>query len=135
MYSHGNYTLAPGFAAFTVPHAVWQVKSQEDKDTAFGEFLAHTVRRKRTAMVTLSNSVLTVPARPNIARKKPGRRKHARAERVSQAEVTTISLALFRATTFSRTRPMYFYYACHYHSIAFSALTAVGWAAGRESGL
>ena len=37
LYSHGNYTLTPDFAAFTVPHAVWQVKSQEDKDAAFGE--------------------------------------------------------------------------------------------------
>ena len=35
LYSHGNYTLTPDFAAFTVPHAVWQVKSQEDKDAAF----------------------------------------------------------------------------------------------------
>ena len=68
-YSHGNYTLAPDFAAFIVPQPVWQAKSQEDKDAAFGEFLAHTVRRKRTATVTSSNGVLTVAARPNIARK------------------------------------------------------------------
>ena len=31
LYSHGNSTLAPEFAAFTVPHAVWQSKSQEEK--------------------------------------------------------------------------------------------------------
>ena len=36
--SYRNYTLAPDLAVFTVPHAVWQVKSQEDKDAAFGEY-------------------------------------------------------------------------------------------------
>ena len=58
-HSHGNYTLVPDFAAFTVPHAVWQAKSQEDKDAAFDEFLEHAVTRKRTATVMSSNSVLT----------------------------------------------------------------------------
>ena len=48
LFNHRNYTLAPDFTAFTVPHAVWQVKSQQDKDVAFGKFLAHTVRQKRT---------------------------------------------------------------------------------------
>ena len=64
-------------AAFTAPH-VWQAmyKEEEDKDAAFCEFLAHTVRQKRTATVTSSNSVVTVPVRPNIARK-PGQRKRA----------------------------------------------------------
>jgi len=38
---------------------VWQAESQEDKDAAFGEFLAHTVRQKRIATVTSSNGVLT----------------------------------------------------------------------------
>ena len=70
-YCHRNCTLAPDFAEFTAPHAVWQAESQEDKDAAFGEFLAHTVRRKRIATVTSSNGVLTLPARLDIARK-PG---------------------------------------------------------------
>jgi len=75
LYSHGNYTLAPDYAAFTVPHAVWQAKSQEDKDAAFCKFRAHKVQQKRTATETSSTGVLTVPARPNIARK-PQQRKH-----------------------------------------------------------
>jgi len=41
------------------------------------------VQHKQTVMVPSSNSVLTVPARPNIARK-PGHRKHACAEWASQ---------------------------------------------------
>jgi len=36
-------TETPDFAVFTVLHAVWQAKSQEDKNAAFREFLAHTV--------------------------------------------------------------------------------------------
>jgi len=75
LYSQGNYTLAPNFAAFTVLHDIWQAKSQEDNDAAFCKFLAHMVRQKRTATVTSSTGVLTVPARPNIARK-PQQRKH-----------------------------------------------------------
>jgi len=59
------------FESFIVLHAVWQEKGREDRDAAFGEFLAHTVRWKQTVTVTSSNGVLTVPARPNIARK-PG---------------------------------------------------------------
>jgi len=46
LYNYGNYTLASDSEAFTVLHAVWQAKSQEHNDAAFGEFLAHTVRRK-----------------------------------------------------------------------------------------
>jgi len=57
--------------------AVWQVKSQEDKDAAFGKFLAHTVQQKGTAIVTSSNGMLTVPVRLNIATK-PGQRTRAR---------------------------------------------------------
>jgi len=102
LYSHGDYTLTPDFAAFTVPHAVWQVKSQQDKDAAFCEFLAHTVRQKWTATVTTSNGVLTVPARLNIDTN-PYQRKHG-----TSLAATTLpfpsQLALFGAITFSRTR-------------------------------
>ena len=71
LYSHVNYTLAPDFESFTVPHTVWQSRTEGEKDTAFSEFLAYTVKTKRTTTVTSTNSVLTMPARPNIAAK-PG---------------------------------------------------------------
>ena len=79
LYSHGSYALAPVFAAFTVPHAVWQ----EVKDSAFGEFLVHQQSSRNEQWITSSNSVLTMPARPNIARK-PVQRKPTCAVRARQ---------------------------------------------------
>jgi len=89
--------------SFTVPHAVWQAKNQ-DKDAAYGKFLAHTVRRKRTATVTSSNGVLTVPVRPNIPETQAKESVHALSEPGSNNYTISSSRALFRATTFSRTR-------------------------------
>jgi len=55
LYSHGNYILTPEFSTFTTAHAVWQSKSEE-KDEVLREFLAYTLKTKRT----------TVRSRPNI---------------------------------------------------------------------
>lgn len=71
LYSHGNYTLAHDFTAFSVMHAVCQAKGREDKNAAFGEFLAHTVRQKRTATVTLSNGVLTASEAEHCQKARP----------------------------------------------------------------
>ena len=82
LYSHGNYTLAPDFEPFTVPHTVWQSRTEGEKDRAFSdsEFLAYTAKTKQKTTVTSTNGVFTVPARPNIAAK-PRQRKQACAER------------------------------------------------------
>ena len=104
LYSHGNYTLTPDFAAFTVPHAVWPAESQEDKDAAFGEFLACTARQKRTTMITLINSVLTMPARPDITRKLVQRMRACTEWAMQKYVYSFCQLALFTAITFSRTR-------------------------------
>ena len=58
---------------------------REDKNAAFGEFLAHTVRQKRTATVTLSNGVLTASEAEHWQKARP---KKVRTSWVSQAAVT-----------------------------------------------
>ena len=80
LYNHGNYTLAEPFSRFQMPHAAWQTKTPEEKDSAFRAFLAFKPQGKRAKTVTSSNGVITMPTTPRIATK-PGQRKRPRAER------------------------------------------------------
>ena len=101
IYSHGNHTFAPEFIAFTMPHAVWQLKSEKEKDGAIHEFLAYTARTKCTT-VTSSSGVLTVTSRLNIATK-PGQQTLPHAKR-AKCDSTQFCRSWSRATTFFRGR-------------------------------
>ena len=115
-----------------------------------GEFLAHTVQQKWTATVTSSNGVLTVPARPEIPYSWAKERAHTLSEPGSSNYAISSQLALFRATTFSKTRhcvflllvslsfsaSLFLVFAIHIGgSICLQCFDAVGWVAGRASGL
>lgn len=80
LYCHGNYTLVEPFSRFQMPHTAWQVKTSEEKESLFDDFLAFTPTGKCAKTVTSSDGVVTMPATPRIARK-PGQRKRPRAER------------------------------------------------------
>ena len=80
LYSHGNYTLAEPFTQFQMPHTAWQLKTSDEKESVFNNFIAFTPPGRNANTVTSSDGVFTMPTTPRIARK-PGQRKRPHAER------------------------------------------------------
>ena len=118
-YSHGNYTLAHDFAAFTVTHAVWQAKGQEDKDAAFGNFVAYTVRRKWTVTVTLCWLCQRGQTLPESRVKE---RAHALRQPSSSNYTISSQLVLSRLPLFEQDIK---YYVCHYHSVNLFSVSSI----------
>ena len=82
LHGQGNYALAPWTKKFQVNNAVWEAKSEEEKQQLFMKLLKFKVQKQKT--VTSSDGKLTIPKTATTARK-PGQRK-----RVRNAKTTTI---------------------------------------------